>query len=99
MIVFPMTIESLTNAMDNVDTKLIEMANVFNVKKVHQIKTIYLPSITPYIFSTLIAGLGLTFKVVLASQVFNNGADPGYASIGYILINANKNGDFNIIIA
>ncbi|MDR2823523.1 MAG: ABC transporter permease subunit [Mycoplasmataceae bacterium] len=98
MIVFPMTIESLTNAVDNVDVKLLEMANVFNVSRMDQIKKVYLPSITPYAFSTLIAGFGLTFKVVLASQVLNNGV-PGYDSIGFIMVNANNNGHFDIIIA
>jgi NitT/TauT family transport system permease protein len=98
LIVFPMTIQSLTSAIDNVNANNIEMVNVFRVSKFDQLRYVYLRAVTPYIFGALIAGFGLTFKVVLASQVLA-GATPNYASIGYIMTKANGAKSYDIILA
>jgi ABC-type nitrate/sulfonate/bicarbonate transport system permease component len=93
-----MTIQTLSSAVDNVNHQNLEMANVFKVSNWNQLKFIYLRAITPYVFSVLIAGFGLTFKVVLASQVLA-GVSPNYQSIGYIMIQASNNKNYDIILA
>jgi NitT/TauT family transport system permease protein len=101
-VIFPMLYEGINNAVDNIDHKRIEMANVFNVSKWEQFKNIYLPSATPYIFSSLIAGFGLSFKIAIASQLVQTvitKINPDYPSIGMIIAQVLNQGNYAEVIA
>ena len=87
-VLFPMIYEGLSNSINNVSKKSLEMANVFNVSKWQQFKSISLRAMAPYIFSTIIAGFGLTFKIVLASQLVSIAlvnVVPNYPSVGQMI--------------
>jgi NitT/TauT family transport system permease protein len=101
-IIFPMLYEGMNGAINNVDKRNLEMANVFNVSKKIQIQKIYIPAMLPYIFSSFVAAFGLTFKITIASQMVQSfiSATPDYPSIGMIIAGIIKNnGNYAIIIA
>jgi ABC-type nitrate/sulfonate/bicarbonate transport system permease component len=96
-----MLYEGINNAIDNIDRKRIEMATVFHVSKWEQFKNIYLPAATPYIFSSLIAGFGLSFKIAIASQLVQTVVtkiDPNYPSIGMIIAALLKQNNYAEVI-
>lgn len=81
---FPIVYTNVVEGIKNVDIKLIEMAQIYKVKKKYIIKDIYLPSIRPYIVSGVLMCLGLGFKVTVSSEVLST---PKY-SIGLNLLNS-----------
>lgn len=101
-IIFPMMYEGINNAFNNINKHQIEMANVFKVSKWNQFRQLYLPIALPYIFSAMVAAFGLTFKVTIASQyvqtTINNG-DPSFSSIGIIIRDAMKKGQYDTLVA
>lgn len=81
---FPIIYTNVLQGIKSVDIKLIEMANIYNVKKKYIIKDIYLPSIKPFVISGILMCLGLGFKVSVSSEVLST---PKY-SIGLNLLNS-----------
>lgn len=69
IVVFPILYDSVVEAMLNVDSKLIEMANLFSVRLKNIIKDIYIPTIYNYLSPVIGAALGLTMKTVIAGEV------------------------------
>lgn len=69
VLVFPVLYDSVVNGVINVDKKLIQMAELYSVKKKYIIKDIYMPSIYAYLSSAMGAALGLTLKAVIAGEV------------------------------
>jgi NitT/TauT family transport system permease protein len=68
---FPIIWTNVVAGIRNVDTQLLEMAEVYNVKKYNIIKHIYLPSIAPYFYAASITTLGLGWKVTVAAEVLS----------------------------
>lgn len=66
---FPIIWTSVIEGVYNVDKNLLKMAKVYNVNKYNIFKKIYVPSIIPYITSSIIATLGLGWKVSVAAEV------------------------------
>ncbi|KOA18713.1 putative aliphatic sulfonates transport permease protein SsuC [Clostridium homopropionicum DSM 5847] len=81
---FPIIYTNVLHGIKSVDIKLIQMANIYKVKKKYIIKDIYLPSIKHYIVSGILMCLGLGFKVSVSSEVLST---PKY-SIGLNLLNS-----------
>lgn len=81
---FPIIYTNVLQGIKSVDIKLIQMANIYKVKKKYIIKDIYLPSIKHYIVSGILMCLGLGFKVSISSEVLST---PKY-SIGLNLLNS-----------
>jgi len=81
---FPIIYTNVLQGIKSVDIKLIQMANIYKVKKKYIIKDIYLPSIKHYIVSGILMCLGLGFKVSVSSEVLST---PKY-SIGLNLLNS-----------
>lgn len=81
---FPMIYTNVLLGIKSVDVKLIEMAEIYKVKKIYILKQIYLPSIKPYVVSGILMCLGIGWKVSVASEVLST---PRY-SIGLNLLNA-----------
>lgn len=81
---FPIIYTNVLQGIKAVDIKLIEMANIYKVKKKYIIKDIYLPSIKHYIVSGILMCLGLGFKVSVSSEVLST---PKY-SVGLNLLNS-----------
>jgi NitT/TauT family transport system permease protein len=69
LVVFPILYESVRRGMMNVDTRLIEMANLYAVSRADIIRDIYMPTIYMYLSSVIGSSLGLTLKTVIAGEV------------------------------
>lgn len=84
LIAFPLLYSSFRLTLTSVDEKTLEMAKVFNVKKLDVLKTIYLPSVASNFISSMQSVISLTVKVVIAAEVM------AYASktIGFEMIQA-----------
>ena len=81
---FPIIYTNVIEGIKSVDNYLVQMANVYKVKRKYVVKDIYLPSIKNYIVSGILMCLGIGWKVSVASEVLST---PNY-SIGLNLLNA-----------
>ncbi|MDR2090628.1 MAG: ABC transporter permease subunit [Clostridiales bacterium] len=90
LVVFPLVYENIYAAFESVDKNILVMADTFKVKKIRQIKGIYLPAILPYVFSSVIAGFGLNIKVVISAEVFGIST----TSVGGMILAAGQGFDF-----
>ncbi len=71
IVCFPIIYQNVVKGIAEVDVKLIEMAHVYRVDRLHLIKDIYLPSIKPYLTAALSTAAGLNVKVVIAAEVLS----------------------------
>ena len=69
---FPIIWTSVVGGINNVDQRLIDMAYVYKVDKRYIIKDIYIPSIIPYVTTSMITSLGLGWKVTVAAEVLSS---------------------------
>lgn len=81
---FPLIYTNVLQGIKSVDKNLIEMANIYNVKRKYILKDIYIPAISSYIISGILMCLGIGWKVCVASEVLST---PRF-SIGLNLLNA-----------
>ncbi|MBV4421402.1 ABC transporter permease subunit [Clostridium tyrobutyricum] len=84
LICFPIVYTNVLEGIRSIDGKLIEMANIYKVKKRYILIDIYLPGIKNYIVSGIVMCLGIGWKVSVASEVLST---PKY-SIGLNLLNS-----------
>ena len=85
LVVFPMLYASVTASIDQVDKGLVEMCTLYNVPKREQLKTVYLPTITPYLLGELPATLSFTVKLIISAEILAY----SYQSIGGLIQSAN----------
>lgn len=69
LMVIPIIYTNVLQGLYHTDMKLLEMANVFNMKKRNRIRYIYIPSIIPYFISACSIGLGFCWKSGIAAEV------------------------------
>lgn len=69
LVVFPIIYSNVTEGINSVDIKLIEMAEIYKIKKLEKLKSIYLPSITSHLIAGTSTAIGLTWKAVIAAEV------------------------------
>jgi len=69
MMVMPMVYSSIYTGIQNVDRKLLEVAQVFQFTKGNTLKNIYIPSVKPYLISSCTVGLGFAWKSGVAAEV------------------------------
>lgn len=84
LICFPIVYTNVLQGIKSIDKSLIQMANVFKVKRKYVLKDIYLPCIKNYIVSGILMCMGIGWKVSVASEVLSI---PRY-SIGLNLLSA-----------
>lgn len=94
-VVYPMIHVSVLQGYKQVDSKLIEMATLYQVPFEQQLKNIYLPSILPYFMSAAVTGMGINIKAVITAEAM---ALPDF-SIGTQLFNARNYLETETIIA
>ena len=95
LVVFPLCYENMRAAIAETDNRLIIMAKVFKMPKWRQITGIYIPSMLPFIFSSIIAGFGLNIKVVISAEVMGLPS----MSIGYQILSARQGLNFGASFA
>jgi len=71
LIVFPIVYENILIGIKSVDKKYLEMAKIYKLTKYKILKNIYIPSIKPFILSSISLGLGLNLKVLIAAEVLS----------------------------
>lgn len=76
LVSFPIIYTNIVEGIKNVDFKVIEMANLYKVKRARILSEIYLPAIMPFIISSSLTSLGIGWKAVIAAEVLSN---PEYA--------------------
>ncbi len=69
MIVFPVVYTNVLGEIEEVDTKLIEMAKVYRLSNVRKLRYIYFPQVFPSIRTACSLGLGMCWKAGIAAEV------------------------------
>jgi len=70
LVVFPIIAQNVIEGVRNIDRELLEMVTVFHVGKLRRLTVLYLPSVASYLAAGIAAGLGITWKVLIAAEVF-----------------------------
>lgn len=81
---FPIIWTNVVEGILQTDSKLLEMATIYRIKKLSRIRSIYIPSIKPYMMAGIKNTLGLSWKVTVAAEVLSS---PKY-SIGFHLLSS-----------
>lgn len=92
---FPIVYGNVLAGTKNIDSRLIDMAKVYQVSYIRIFFQIYIPAITPYLFSGFNTAMSIGWKAVVAAEVL---LQPRF-SIGEQLMNAKSNLDFSLVFA
>lgn len=76
LMAFPIICTNIIEGIENVDKKILEMANIFKIKKSRVIGEIYIPSLIPFLTAAVSSSFGIGWKVVIAAEVLSQ---PKYA--------------------
>jgi len=68
---FPFICTNVIEGVKNVDDDLIEMAQVYQVDQSKIIKKVYLPAITPFIFSGASSAMGFGWRAIIIGEVLS----------------------------
>lgn len=74
LVLFPMIYSQLTAAVEGIDGGIKEIAEVYGVSKRERLFKIYLPLVSPAVFSQTGANISLGLKVMISSEVLVNTA-------------------------
>ncbi len=74
LVLFPMIYSQLTAAAEGIDGGIKEMAQVYGISKRDRMFKIYLPLVSPSVFSQTGANVSLGLKVMISSEVLVNTA-------------------------
>lgn len=69
LMVFPPVYLGVLTGIGQTDRKLLELARVYRVPFLRQVKALYLPAIAPHFRSAVSLGLGLCWKAGVAAEV------------------------------
>ena len=69
LMAMPIVWANVLAGLNAVDSKLLEMSDVFGFGFVKKLRYIYIPSILPYFTSAAETGLGLSWKAGIAAEV------------------------------
>ena len=94
IMVFPVLYDAVLGSINNIDKSILEMANLYKVRKIDKILKIYLPAIKFSLISILSSTISLAFKIVIAGEVYGQ---PLYG-IGAMIQNEKVNFAWIIII-
>ena len=72
--VVPIVWSNIVEGIRSVDTKLLEMAEVYEFTPKMKLTKIYIPSVKPYFRSAVITGAGFAFKSGVAAEVIGSPA-------------------------
>lgn len=74
LVLFPMIYSQLTAAVEGIDDGVRQMARVYGVSKRDRLFKIYLPLVSPAVFSQTGANISLGLKIMISSEVLVNTA-------------------------
>ena len=84
LMVVPIIYANLLEGLKNVDSNLLEMAEIYNFSLAKKIRLIYIPSLMPYFVSAFSVGLGFAWKSGIAAEVIAHSGN----SLGLKIYNA-----------
>ncbi len=68
IVICPTLYQTFLSGFKQIDNKIIEMANLYNVKKINQIKNLYIPLMKPIIIDNSASTFSLNIKLVIAAE-------------------------------
>ena len=68
---FPFICTNIIEGIRNVDRELIEMSRIYKVHHFRVIKEVYLPAITPFIFSGASSAMGFGWRAIIIGEVLS----------------------------
>lgn len=68
---FPFICTNIIDGIRNVDRELIEMAQFYHIGKRKIVKQVYLPAITPFIFSGASSAMGIGWRAIIIGEVLS----------------------------
>jgi NitT/TauT family transport system permease protein len=68
---FPLLCKGFINGIENTDRELVEMANVYKVKRKRILSALYLPSLLPFLFNGMSNALGFGWRAVIIGEVLS----------------------------
>jgi NitT/TauT family transport system permease protein len=71
LIVFPVLYTAVVSGIRNLDSNLLEMHRVFQIRWPKTLARFIFPSLRPYLAAGIMSGLGLSMKVVIAAEVLS----------------------------
>lgn len=72
LVLFPMMYSQLETAVGGIDSGLKDMCRVYNIGKKQRLLKIYLPLISPAVFSQSGANISLGIKIMISAEVLSN---------------------------
>lgn len=69
IIVFPLIYFAVINGLDSTDKTLLEMAQVFRIRRLRVVWGIYRPAVLPYLITACSSALGMSWKAGIAAEV------------------------------
>ncbi len=70
-VVFPVLYTNISEGLISTDPQLLEMAQIYRISRERVIRSIYIPSLKPFIAAGCRSALGLSFKIMVTAEVFN----------------------------
>lgn len=70
-VVFPVLYTNISEGLVATDPQLLEMARIYRISREKIIRSIYIPSLKPFIAAGCRSALGLSFKIMVTAEVFN----------------------------
>jgi NitT/TauT family transport system permease protein len=68
---FPIIWTNTVSGIKSTDPKLLQMCQIYNIKKVRVITSVYFYSVLPYVKAAMISALGIGWKVTSAAEVLS----------------------------
>lgn len=69
LMVLPVIYTNVLSGIQSVDGQLLEMAQVFRISKVRQVRFLYLYNILPFLYSACSVSLGMSWKAGVAAEI------------------------------
>lgn len=69
LMVLPVICNNVSAGLKNIDSDILEMANVYQIPKLTQFKRITIPSVMPYFLSAIQTSIGIGWKAGIAAEV------------------------------
>ena len=69
IVVLPVVWENVLTGLENTDKGLIEVCKIYNIHGLARFKTLYIPTLKPYIHATLMSSMGMAWKAAVAAEV------------------------------
>jgi len=79
LVVVPYVTINVWEGIQDVDYRLVEMADAYEVGRVQRLTGVYLPQIGPYLFSTVRIAFAISWKIVLIAEMFGATHGVGFA--------------------